>query len=482
MASLLRTTPSLLGAALAAVVGARAAADASGGGAAALSAMPTAKQTSTVALAPRAPALPDRPSADAVPRPAPAAGLLRPGGLALPLAETLATNLVVMQWNRSVGEAPWADVSVASVGRNLRSAWVLDDDQFWVNQFGHPYQGTWSFTAARSSGLGFWGSAPFTFGASALWELAGETTAPSLNDQVTTTVSGVLFGEILYRLSGALRADGGGWREVFASVLAPMGAVNHRLLGTSQAIGAPPSRWQVAIGAAGTPGPAGLRQELGYGALAFTYGVPGSAGLEIEHPLDHFTLEASWTAAADPAATVLARGLVAGSTFDASAARGLWGAFLSFDLDTTPGHRVSTSALGFGGSASAELGGGLALEADAIASAVLLGAGGKVSSPDGLGRDYRFGPGEQALLAVRLAGSRLSAGVSVRQYLLFAADGDSGTEQLLHGTASARLRLVGDGGIGVEVSRYLRRAEIGGETVRQADSVVRLYLVVLGGA
>jgi hypothetical protein len=81
-----------------------------------------------------------------------------------------------------------------------------------------------------------------------------------------------------------------------------------------------------------------------------------------------------------------------------------------------------------------------------------------------------------------LAGSRLSAGVSLRQYLLFAADGDRGTEQLLHGTASARLRVVGDGGIGVEVSRYLRRAEVGGDVVREADSVVRLYLVLLGGA
>ena len=63
-----------------------------------------------------------------------------------------------------------------------------------------------------------------------------------------------------------------------------------------------------------------------------------------------------------------------------------------------------------------------------------------------------------------------------------AADGDRGTEQLLHGTASARLRVVGDSGIGVEVSRYLRRAEVGGEIVREADSVVRFYLMLLGGA
>ncbi len=445
---------------------------------------PVKDKASSVALAPLVPTLPERPTGERGIGTPGRPGLLRPGGLALPIAETLATQLVIMEWNRRVGEASWANVSFDSVGRNLRSGWELDHDQFWVNQFGHPYQGTWSFTAARSTGLGFWTSTPFTIGASALWEYAGETTLPSVNDQVTTSVSGIVFGEILYRFAGALRAEGGVWREIAASVLAPMGAINHQLLGTSQQIAAPPSRWRLALGGAEVPSASGALQPVPYGGLSFTYGLPGSPGLEIDRPFDHFAIDVGWTAAADPAATVLARGLVAGTTFDGGLARGVYGAFLSFDFDTPPGHRISTSAIGFGGSGRAELGGGFALEGDAVASAVLLGAGGTVGrGPDGLGRDYRFGPGQQALLAMRiLAGSRASAGLSVRQYLLFAADGDTGTEQLLHGTAGAELRLVGATGIGVEVSRYLRRAELSGATVRQADSIFRVYLLVLGGA
>jgi hypothetical protein len=405
--------------------------------------------------------------------------------LAIPIGETLATNLAMMEWNRYVGEAPWAEVTSASVGRNLRSGWVLDDDQFWVNQFGHPYQGTWSFTAARSAGLGFWGSAPFTFGASALWELAGETTSPSVNDQVTTTVAGIAFGEILYRFAGALRAEGGTWREVVASVLAPWGAVNHRLVGTSQAIPEPPSRWQAFLGGASLAGagPAGARATVPYGGLSFTYGVPGSAALELDRPFDHFVLDVDWTAAGDPAATVCARGLLAGATFDAGAARGLWGGFLSFDFVTPPGYRVSTSAVGFGGSARADVGAGLALEGDAIASAVLLGAGGSVApAAEGTPRDYRFGPGQQGLVALRvLAGDRAAAGVEVRQYLLFSADAVGGTELLVHGTASATLRLAGSAGLGVEVTRYLRRADLADATARSADTAVRVYVVSASG-
>jgi hypothetical protein len=372
-----------------------------------------------------------------------------------------------------------------SIGNNLRSRWVLDDDAFWINQFGHPYQGTWFHTAARSSGLGFWASTPFTVAGSALWEIAGETTLPSVNDQVTTTVAGVVLGEVLYRFAGALRAEGGTWNGIAATLLAPMAAINRELLGTPQGIPAPPSRWRLALGGAEFTGAAspGPREPLGYAGLSFTYGLPGAEGLEIDRPFDHFVVDLGWTASADPAATVRARGLVAGAAFGGERARGVYGAFVSFDLDTPPGHRVSTSAIGFGTSAGARLGGGLALEWDAIGSAVLLGAGAPVSGPGAPARGYEFGPGEQALLAVRLlAGSRATAGVSVRQYLLLGADGDRGTELIVHGSAGATVRLVGPHGLGLDVSRYARRAGTpAGEVVRSADSAVRVYYVLHGG-
>jgi hypothetical protein len=416
------------------------------------------------------------------------AGRFRPGELTLPIGETLAVHFAMMGWNRYVGDARWATVDLDSIGANLRSGWVLDDNAFFVNQVGHPYQGTWAFTAARSTGFGFWGAAPFAFGASALWELAGETKRPALNDQVTTTVAGMVLGEIAHRFAGALRAEGGGWRVALASIVSPMGALNAGALGYSDPLVAPPSRWQLSLGSVAVEGMGSARgawQPLAYTGFAFTWGIPGSPGLTLERPFDHFVLEAGYGMAQDPVATVRARGLVAGAPFALDPVRGLFGLYLSFDLDTPPRHQLSTSAVGFGGSARTELGGGLSVEGDAILSGILLGAGSRVDrGADAGDRDYRFGPGEQALLGLRLvAGSRGTLGVALRQYLLAGAGADAGsTELLLEGSASAVVRLTGPHGIGVEAGRLGRWASAPGTAdVSQVDSVFRVYYTLLGG-
>ena len=401
-----------------------------------------------------------------------------PAPLLVPIGETLATQLVMMEWSRHVMRPYWSDVTLRSVERNLRGGWELDGDPFWANQVGHVYQGTFPYIAARSSGYGFWASAPFAFAGSALWEVAGETQPPSVNDQVTTTLSGIVIGEILYRFAGALRAEGGAWNDLFASILAPVGALNHQLVGTSQIVQPPQSSWQLALGGLAYSGPEPPGgPTLPYLGLSFTYGLPWSPALALEQPFDHFTVEASTSTSRSPIATVFARGLVAGATFGSEESRGLYGAFLSYDVDTPPGHRFSTSAIGFGASAGTALASGVRVDWDAVASAVVLGAGGTSPAQYPDGRDYRFGPGEQALVAVRIhAGDRATAGISLRQYLLFVASGGSGSESLLRTSASATLRLVGRTGIGVEVTRYDRDAEVSGDRLRQGDSLVRMFV------
>lgn len=397
----------------------------------------------------------------------------------LPAAEALGVHAVMVSWNRWVGAAPWGDVSADSIGRNLRSRWVLDDDQFWVNQFGHPYQGTWAFTAARSTGLGFWQSASYAFAASALWEIAGETERPARNDQITTPVAGMVLGEVLTRFSDALRAEGGAWRDAAASVLSPMSAVNRRLHVATTPMEAPSSRWELSLSAASGAD----REEAWHGraGLDFTWGLPGDPDLELARPFDHFVLEAAYGFSADPDATVRGRGLLAGAVLEPTrAVRGLWGLFLSFDLDTPGPYRVSTSAIGVGASGRADLGGDWALEADLHGGAVLLGAAGSVArAPDGTGRDYLMGPGAQSLLDVALlAGTRARAGLTLRQYLVLGEGEPGGTALLLEARAGATLRIVGASAIAVEVTRRARRVQ---DATFHADSAVQLSYVLLGG-
>jgi hypothetical protein len=102
----------------------------------------------------------------------------------------LAANALVWGVNRYVKDEPWARVGTRSWGKNLAAGFTWDADDFLNNQLGHPYHGGLYFTAARENGYGFWASVPFTAVGSLLWEILGETTAPSLNDLVTTRWEG----------------------------------------------------------------------------------------------------------------------------------------------------------------------------------------------------------------------------------------------------------------------------------------------------
>ena len=104
----------------------------------------------------------------------------------------------------------------------MEQGWVWDLDDFVVNQFGHPYQGSNYFTTGRANGLSFRESAAVTAFGSATWEYYGETNSPSLNDLINTTLGGIALGEMFHRTAWLIRdprATGRGrlWREVGAT-------------------------------------------------------------------------------------------------------------------------------------------------------------------------------------------------------------------------------------------------------------------------
>ena len=93
------------------------------------------------------------------------------------------------------------DTDLSSIKRNLHRGWGVDSDEFTVNQLGHPYQGSMYHGFARASGLSYWQGLGYTFAGSLLWEIAGETTRPSKNDQISTGIGGSFLGEALFRMS-----------------------------------------------------------------------------------------------------------------------------------------------------------------------------------------------------------------------------------------------------------------------------------------
>src|SRR5215207_7868130 len=101
----------------------------------------------------------------------------------IPALEIVGFDFALNRFNNRLIDRESFDVSAASIRRNLKARWVVDNDEFSTNQFLHPYQGAIYHSAARSAGLSYWESTAYTFAGSALWEIAGEVTPPSKNDQ-----------------------------------------------------------------------------------------------------------------------------------------------------------------------------------------------------------------------------------------------------------------------------------------------------------
>lgn len=122
----------------------------------------------------------------------------------LAAGEVFAINTLVLLQARYISDEHWSKISFKSIKNNFKKGFVWDDNTFGMNQFLHPYHGSAYFNAARSNGLTYWESAPYAFGGSLMWEYAYEVELPAYNDLINTTISGIILGEISYRISNLI--------------------------------------------------------------------------------------------------------------------------------------------------------------------------------------------------------------------------------------------------------------------------------------
>ena len=150
------------------------------------------------------------------------------------LAEVTAINVGVQLFDRYVTSEEFAQTTLNSIKRNFTDGMVWDNDLFNTNMFMHPYHGNLYFNAARTNGLTFWESAPFSLVGSAMWEFLGETEPPAINDIIATTCGGIAIGEMTHRLSLTVLDDRDRgwkrfWREAVATIVNPIQGI-HRLV------------------------------------------------------------------------------------------------------------------------------------------------------------------------------------------------------------------------------------------------------------
>ena len=140
-------------------------------------------------------------------------------------------NVLVNSFDRFVQGKDWAKVNLHTIKENFKTGFVWDNDQFSTNLFAHPYHGGPYFNAARSNGLNFWESAPYSLCGSLMWEFTCETEPPAINDLMATTVGGICLGEVTHRLSDlayddSKRGFGRFLRELIGTIVCPIRGFN----------------------------------------------------------------------------------------------------------------------------------------------------------------------------------------------------------------------------------------------------------------
>ena len=348
-----------------------------------------------------------------------------------------------------------------------KESWEYDDDPFNVNQFSHPYLGATMHGFARSAGLGFWESLLYSDVGSAAWEMAGETSRPSINDLISTSQAGCLLGESLFRMASLVLENGGDrpgfWRELGAAALMPSLGFTRLAYGdrfrTVFPSHYPPTFWQLRLGASADARVSDnsalstvKRQEVILD-FAMAYGLPGQPGYTYRRPFDYFHFEFAAMSSAHThnwLENILCRGLLWGREYEVGDNySGVAGVYGSYDFISPQIFRVSSTAASLGTTAQWWLARHIAVQGSVLTGVGFGGAGTYHFKGD---RDYHYGITPQGLVALRfIFGERAMLDLTARDYFIRGTGSDDhlGTETIFRGTAGIVARAFGRNAFGI---------------------------------
>lgn len=421
----------------------------------------------------------------------------------LPVVEIAAFQGALNGFDRLYyGEKEFGSSLGSSVRQVRGGAWVVDQDDFSVNQIGHPYQGSLYYGFSRASGLNFWEGLLYSNLGSFFWETCGEVTNPSINDQVASGTGGPLIGEPLFRMANLVLEGGDGppgfWRELGAAFISPPTGLNRLMFGEKytpilKSRGAPVfTQLQGGVGLNSKVRDPGSAAVIGRNAAvvdySIAYGMPGRTGYLYLRPFDYFTFEVSGLREnAESFANIMTRGLLFGRKFELGEGfQGVYGLYGSFDYYSPQVFRFSTTAASIGSTFQWRLARKLALQGTA-SGGVGYGTAGTVR-PLADERDYHYGGAPQGLLALRfLLGDRAMLDATARGYHITGqgASRAPGSENIGRLNSSFFVRLFGRHSVGINYLLTTRRADYAGGTLparRQMVETVGVAYNLLGGA
>jgi hypothetical protein len=355
----------------------------------------------------------------------------------------------------------------------VHGPWVVDEDSFAMNQFGHPYQGSMYYGFARSAGLNYWESLVYTNVGSFLWETGGETSNPSVNDSIASGIGGTFFGEALFRMADRLldNEDGrpGFWHQLAATILSPPSGVNRLAFGARYKSAFPSQDpavfWRLRLGIntntnVNDPGMINISRHETTADYSIAYGLPGEPGYAYGRPFDYFHFEFTTIGnAKNPFDNIMIRGFLLGKDYDAGDSyRGIWGLYGGYDYISPHVFRISSTSASLGTTFQWWLARAVALQGSALGG-VGYAAAGNVRQV-GL-RDYHYGVAPQGLLALRLIlYERAMLDLTGRAYYLSGLGGSDpgGTETIDRLNAGLTVRVYKNHALGIQYIWSIRDA------------------------
>jgi len=382
----------------------------------------------------------------------------------------------------------------------VHGGWEVDTDAFSINQFAHPYQGSMYHGFARSAGLNYWEALLYDNAGSFLWEMGGENTPPSYNDQIASGFGGSFFGEALFRMAGlVLEGDGGkpGFlRELGAAVISPPTGFNRLAFGNRFKPVFPSHDpaifWRLRFGAnmnkhlSDEAGSSTSKKTEATVDFSLAYGLPGKPGYRYTRPFDYFHFEFTSLGNIDnPFDNIMIRGLLLGKDYEAGNSYcGIWGLYGGYDYISPHIFRVSSTSVSLGTTYQWWLARAIALQGSVLGG-VGYAAAGNETQTEGI-RDYHFGVAPQGLLALRLMlGDRAMFDFTGRAYYVSGMGGNDpgGNETIERLSTGFTVRIYRRHALGIQYSGSIRDAQFPDQPdIHQTVGTISLVYTWLGDA
>jgi hypothetical protein len=373
----------------------------------------------------------------------------------LPAAEVAGLNLSVWAYHRYLSGEGWSNISLESIKRNFKNGFEWDVDGYLMNQFWHPYHGSNYFNLARSNGLGFWESAPYAFGGSLMWEYFMENEPPSYNDIVNTPVTGIILGEISFRVAQLIIDESSTGleritREVVSALINPMNGLNRIIRGEMWRSGASAERAEYRfVFSAGFHNlffSGKMNNSRSYASIGadLNYGEPTNVSGH-KKPFDYFTLHTeAHLAKGDNIIGIFASGGITDAKLNLfRGSSNVIGIYKEIDVHINTVYKLSATSVTGQIINQIPFSSSVKMENNIALSAILMGAtNSEYASVSG--KDYNIGPG---------AGGRIGTGLLLKDFGNFHANYKRFWIHTLSGAAGEEFVGIFNAGVDLIVSK-----------------------------